>query len=67
LLRKNKKTKTLYLQHYPIFRQPDENLVILYSQAKENKKLGILNEMLNLLDNRIIGSEIDAPGGRTHD
>lgn len=41
----------------------DDNLSNLYSLAKENKKIKILNDVLNILDNRIIGSEIDAPGG----
>ena len=41
----------------------DENLVNLYSQTKENSTLDTLNNMLHLLDNRIISSEIDAPGG----
>ena len=44
-------------------RTPDDYLAELYSLTKENKKIKILNEILNILDNRIIGSEIDAPGG----
>ena len=41
----------------------DTNLSNLFSLTKENKKIGILNDILKILDNRIIGSEIDAPGG----
>ncbi|MBL7784426.1 MAG: AAA family ATPase [Chitinophagales bacterium] len=44
-------------------RLDDSQLSNLYSLAKENKKVQQLNEMLHLLDNTIIGSEIDAPGG----
>ena len=45
------------------FRLNDGNLSNLYSLTKENKKINILNDILKILDNRIIGSEIDAPGG----
>lgn len=45
------------------FRLNDEKLTALYSQVKENRNLKILNDILHLIDNRIIGSEIDAPGG----
>lgn len=41
----------------------DSKLASLYSSTKESKKLGTLNDILKLLDNRIVGSEIDAPGG----
>ena len=41
----------------------DDSLTGLYSQVKENKNLKTLNDILHSLDNRIIGSEIDAPGG----
>lgn len=41
----------------------DDGLAGLYSQTKERKKVTILNDILKLLDDRIIGSEIDAPGG----
>ena len=41
----------------------DERLTGLYSQAKENKNLRVINDILYLIDNRIVGSEIDAPGG----
>jgi AAA15 family ATPase/GTPase len=46
-----------------IIRFNDAKLADMYSQAKSNKKITIFNEILNLLDNRINGSEIDAPGG----
>jgi AAA domain, putative AbiEii toxin, Type IV TA system len=45
------------------YRLDDHTLSSLYSLTKQNKKIKILNELLNVLDNRIIGSEIDAPGG----
>ena len=45
------------------FRLKDSSLAGLYSQTKEGKKLGVLNDILKLLDSRIMGSEIDAPGG----
>ncbi len=41
----------------------DNRLSSLYSLAKEKKKLNALNDILKVLDDRIIGSEIDAPGG----
>ena len=45
------------------FRLDDSSLSGLCSLTKENKKIKTLNEILNVLDTRIIGSEIDAPGG----
>lgn len=48
---------------HTLFRLKEDKLAALYSQTKENKKLGALNELLKILDPRIIGSEIDAPGG----
>jgi AAA15 family ATPase/GTPase len=45
------------------FRLNDNKLASLYSLAKEKRKIGSLNEILKVLDNRIVGSEIDAPGG----
>ena len=54
--------------HLPPFfhsarRFDDDSLTGLYSQVKENKNLKTLNDILQTLDNRIVGSEIDAPGG----
>lgn len=43
----------------------DNGLSKLYSLTKENRKIKILNEILNVLDNRIIGSEIDAITGES--
>ena len=45
------------------FRLSDNQLSSLFSRAKEQRKISKLNEILSLLDSRIIGSEIDAPGG----
>jgi AAA15 family ATPase/GTPase len=44
-------------------RLSDSELTNLYSWAKEKKKIKTLNAILTVLDNRIVGSEIDAPGG----
>lgn len=46
-------------------RVDDNGLSRLYSLAKENKKIKVLNEILNILDSRIIGSEIDAITGES--
>ena len=45
------------------FRLANNALVQLYSKIKELKKIKNFNEILTILDNRIVGSEIDAPGG----
>ncbi len=48
----------------PTSRRPtDDYLAELYSKTRENKKIKVLNDILTVLDNRIEGSEIDAPGG----
>jgi AAA15 family ATPase/GTPase len=57
------KTSELPSFLHTTFRLNDSSLSGLYSLTKENKKIKTLNELLNVLDNRIIGSEIDAPGG----
>ena len=46
------------------FRLDDKELASLYSNSKENKKLNYLNDILKLIDERIVGTEIDAPGGK---
>ncbi len=45
------------------FRLASNALVELYRKIKELKKIQNFNDILKILDNRIVGSEIDAPGG----
>ena len=45
------------------FQRTNNALVQLYSKLKVLDKIKEFNEILCILDNRIIGSEIDAPGG----
>ncbi|MFY7826281.1 MAG: AAA family ATPase [Flectobacillus sp.] len=45
------------------YRINDTLLASLYSTAKELRKISHFNQILTVIDNSIVGSEIDAPGG----